>query len=186
MLEAGGFRNDIHWEQNVINFNLLYHSKLFQSNDWKFRFFFQNDFLFGFNRFEGEQIYIDTETGLRGLTDGDKIPGIERNILNLETRIFSPYSPLGFVLGASIFADFGLIGEKNKNLINSRLYQGYGFGIRTKNESIARTNFSILLVYNPYIPSTQSGAFSVLFMTNVIIGSLQFNFEKPSVINYDN
>ncbi len=150
------------------------------------RFFLQNDYLLGYNRFKGEQIYIHTETGLRGLNNGDKIPGTKRNILNLEARIFSPFSPLGFVLGANIFADFGLVGERNVNLVNSRMYQAYGLGIRTKNESIARTNFSISLVYNPYIPSKTSGAFSVLFTTNVIIGSRQFSFGKPSVIEYDN
>ena len=185
-LEVSGFKNGTNWEQNVINFNLLYHSRLYNKDDWKLRFFIQNDYLFGFNRFEGEQIYITSETGLRGVNNGDKLHGTKSNILNLEARIFSPYSPLGFVLGANVFADFGLVAEKEVNLINSQLYQAYGFGIRTKNESITRTNFSISLVYNPYLPSKNSGAFSVLFMTNIIIGFRQFNFEKPSVINYDN
>lgn len=183
--EMGGYRYKNIWEQNAIRFDLIYHSPLFSKDEWKARFFLENNYLLGFNRFTGEQIYLDQQNGMPGFNELE-LPGTKRNILNLELRIFSPYAVLGFVIGGIAFADFGLISGPNKNLVSSRLYQGYGFGLRTQNESISETNYELAVVYNPYNPSISRADTEIIFSASFVIGSRDFNFDKPKTIDYMN
>ena len=182
---TGGFRNINRWEQNIYNFNLIYHSTLFSRKDWKYRFFAEADFSFGFNRLNGEQIFLSTSSGLRGI-EKLTLGGTRRAVLNLETRIFSPFSILGFVLGGNLFTDFGMITSRNENLFRSRFYQAYGIGIRTKNESIVTAKFDISLVFNPFNPGNNGARFTVLFSGSVALGFRNFGFTKPSVEDFGN
>jgi hypothetical protein len=101
-------------------------------------------------------------------------------------RIFSPYTVLGFVIGGITFANYGLISGTNKNILASRLYQAYGFGLRTQNESISETNFELALVYNPYNPTNGSANTEIIFSASFVLGSRDFNFDKPKTIQYTN
>jgi hypothetical protein len=184
-VSLGGFRNRDIWEQNVFSAKLMYHSPLQLLNGWKQRLLVKADYLLGFNRFAGEVVYIDNENGLRGLSRF-VVSGTKRTVLNIESRFFSPYSLLGFDLGGVLFADLGLIGGKNLNLVKSRVYQGYGLGIRTENESIADTKFQILLVYNPVNPAPNSKSISILFSSSVNLSPHTFGFLKPSIIGFGN
>lgn len=181
--ELGGFRHSGRWEQNTIKISLLYHSPLLRKNNWKARLFLQNNYVRGLNRFEGEQLYLDRSSGMAGFNKLD-IAGIKRNVLDLEMRLFTPYNVLGFVIGGIVFANYGLIAGHNENLLNSRLYQGYGIGFRTKNESISQTNFELALVYNPNYPPTGEGNTEITFSASIVLGSRNFNFNKPETIDF--
>jgi len=181
--EFGGFLHNSNWEQNTIRLDLIYHSPLLYQKDWKGRVFIENNYLLGFKRFDGEQVYLNRTSGMPGFNEF-VLPGTKRNVLNLEARIFSPYKVLGFVLGGSVFADYGLIAGANENLIVSRLYQGYGIGFRTQNESISRTKFEIAVVYNPFNPASGKGETSVIFSSSFVLGSRDFNFNEPKTINF--
>lgn len=183
--ELGGFRHSGRWEQNTIKFSMLYHSPLLRKNNWKARLFLQNNYVRGLNRFEGEQLYLDRSSGMAGFNKLD-IAGIKRNVLDLELRLFTPYNVLGFIIGGIVFANYGLIAGHNKNLLNSRVYQGYGLGFRTKNESISQTNFELALVYNPNYPSSGRGNTEITFSASIILGSRNFNFNKPEIIDFTN
>ncbi|MGB8320056.1 MAG: hypothetical protein WCE54_18125 [Ignavibacteriaceae bacterium] len=184
-LKLGGFKNMRNWEQNLLNFNFIYHSILFKKEKWKYRYFLQADLLYGFNRLQGEQIYLNSENNIRGL-DNILLYGTKRITLNLEARIFSPFSPLGFVLGGIIFSDFGLISNAEVNLSNSKLYQSYGIGIRTRNQSITNTNFSISLAYIPINNRTTGGTFKIIFNTTFVLGSRDFGLSAPSIFQFGN
>lgn len=181
--EIGGFRYQDKWEQSAIKFKFNYHSPLFYKKNWKARFFLQNNFVSGSNRFEGEQIYLDHTKGMPGFNEL-VLPGTKRNVLNLEMRIFSPYSVLGFILGGIAFADYGLISEPGTNLLSSHLYQGYGLGLRTQNESISETKFELAVVYNPFNPSYGKGGTEIVFSASFALGSSDFNFDEPKTINF--
>ncbi|HSD63189.1 MAG TPA: hypothetical protein VLB50_05295 [Ignavibacteriaceae bacterium] len=181
--EIGGYRRQNKWEQNVIRINLIYHSPLIYKDKWNARFFLENDYLLGFNRFAGEQIYLDQTSGMAGFNQL-VTPGTKRNVLNLEARIFSPYTVLGFVVGGITFVNLGLISRPDKNLLSSRFYQAYGFGLRTQNESISETNFELAVVYNPYNPLYGKGNTEVIFSASFVIGSRDFNFDKPKTIKF--
>jgi hypothetical protein len=180
---AGGFFDHGRWEQNTYLFDLLYHSKLIRLNGWQTRLFFQNKYLIGTNRFEQEQIYLDDESGLRGY-DKFSLYGVSRGLVKFETRIFTPFEPLGFAIGAKIFSDFGIIADRGEELFNSRVYQSYGAGLRISNESISRAQFDIALVYRPFTPLRPDGSLAVMFTSNLVIGYRPINFSKPTIIPY--
>ncbi len=183
--ELGGFRYSNKWEQNTIKIDLIYHSPLVFKDGWKARFFLQNNYILGFNRFDGEQIYLERTAGMPGFNEFS-IAGVKRNVLDLEMRLFSPYDILGFVVGGIAFADYGLISGENKNLLSSRLYQAYGFGLRTQNPSISKTNFELALVYNPYNPASGAAKTEIIFSAAFVLGSRNFNFSEPATINFSN
>ncbi len=182
-LEVGGFRYSNKWEQNTIKFDLIYHSPLVFRDGWKARFFVQNNFVLGLNRFQGEQIFLDRNTGMPGFNEFS-IAGVKRNVLDLEMRLFTPYNILGFVIGGIAFADYALISGENQNLLGSRVYQGYGFGLRTRNQSISKTNFELALVYNPYNPVSGGAKTEIIFSAVFVLGSRNFNSGEPSIINF--
>lgn len=180
----GGFRNFNRWEQNVFNLNLIYHSTLRKSDDWKFRWFLRSDFLLGYNRFQGEQIYLDNFNGLRGIPRFS-LSGTKRLTINIENRIFSPFDPLGFVLGGIVFADFGIITSKDVNLDKQKLYQSYGIGIRTRNESIAGAKFQISLAYNPVLPPGDKSHLKIIFGATFVMGNRGFGIGQPDIIGFN-
>jgi hypothetical protein len=181
----GGYRLNEKWEQNVFMTNLIFHSPLFRSEKWKYRIFMESSFMLGYNRFEGEQIYLDTETGIRGLPRY-ALSGTKRVTMNLEGRIFSPYKVFGFVIGGLLFTDFGLITNRYVKIAETPLYQSYGAGIRMRNEKIAGAQFQIALVYNPRLPETYDNHIKVIFKGTFVLGSRSFAFIKPDVISlYD-
>jgi hypothetical protein len=182
-LSLSGFRNINRWEQNLFDMNIIYHTPLISFDGWKYRIFFENDFMYGFNRFIGEQIHLDIKNHMRGI-DELTLYGTKRAAVNLEARIFSPFTPLGFYLGAVIFADFGTITPRDTEIWKSRLYQSYGFGFRTRNESIARTDFEIALVYNPYNPVKNGSSFKILFTSSIVLGIRNIGFHRPSVMSF--
>ncbi len=181
--ELGGFKNVSKWEQNTLNFNLVYHSPLDMYIKYKVRHFLQFDYLLGFNRFKGEQIFLNTLSGLRGI-DGYELNGTKRAVLNLESRFFTGLSPLGFVIGGILFSDLGMISGGDQSITNSKVYQSYGIGLRTSNESFAGASFEVSLVYNPFDFNDSSGAFKILFSGTFVLGSRNFAFAEPSIINF--
>ncbi len=183
LVEIGAFKNRGVLEQSVFNFNFLYHSPLIKTGSWKQRFFLLTDYLLGFNRFEGEQIYLNQKTGLRGINE-ITLFGSKRAVLNIEDRLFSPFSLWGFGFGASGFIDMGLLSGEGQSLVSSRLYQAYGFTFRITNESIARAQFAVGLVYNNYLPTQESGGVSLIFSANFLMGIRNFEFLRPYVFGF--
>jgi hypothetical protein len=180
---AGGFYFKETWQQNVYTIDLLYHSKLYMKGNWKWRFLARNNFLIGDNRFEQEQVFLDNDNGFRGY-DRFILHGVSRGLLKLEGRLFSPFSPLGFSLGANFFTDIGIIADQGEHLFNSRIYKSFGAGLKIANESISEAQFDVALVYIPFTPMKKTGSFTVLFSSSLILGTRNFNFSKPSVIKY--
>lgn len=180
---SGGFYNKNHWEQKTVNINIIYHTPLLKSNNWYIRGFLQNDFTLGYSRFTGEEIFLSSDKGIRGI-DKFLVYGTKAGILNLEARFFSPYSIIGFRFGANLFIDLGFITGRQQNLFSGPLYQGYGIGIRTRNESISRAEFIINFIYNPRHPNLEKSDFSIMLKSSLVLGIRNFGINKPSVIEY--
>ena len=179
----GVFRGKNKWEQTTYRLNLLYNTYLYKWEIWKYRIFMNYDLMLGYNRISGEQTYLYSGIGLRGINK-TSVAGTKRLVSNLEARIFSPYELLGFVIGGVAFTDFGLIAESNRGFLSSRFYQGYGAGIRIKNESIISAAFELIFVFNPYNPQNKGAAFSVLLSTNFAIGIRDIGYSKPFVESF--
>jgi hypothetical protein len=179
-LGFGSFKNNNNWEQNTFNLNFLYHTYLYRWKIWTYRLFARYDLLLGSDRLSGEKTYLYSRTGLRGIENS--IPdGNKKMTLNLESRIFSPYELLGFLIGGITFTDFGLIADEGRSLLSSRFYQAYGAGLRIKNESIINAAFEIVFIFNPYNPKNKGAGFSVLLSSNFAIGIRDVGYAKPFV-----
>jgi len=179
---AGSFFKDSP-EQNTFNLNLLYHSYLYRWDIWTYRLFARYDLLLGSNRLSGENTFLYSGAGLRGI-ERNFPSGDKRMVLNLEARIFSPYELLGFLIGGIAFTDFGLITGDNKSFFRSRLYQSYGAGLRIKNESIINAAFQLVMIFNPYHPQNKGAGFSVAFSTNFAIGIRNIEFSRPFIESF--
>ncbi|MEE9168710.1 MAG: hypothetical protein V3U73_03055, partial [bacterium] len=181
---VGSFRKDKEWEQTIYRLAAQYHSPLFERSKWKFRFLAKNELILGLNRFEGEEIILNDDSGIRGF-DKDLLRGTRRLVLNLDANIFSPYNVLGFVIGGNLFGDFGLIGEDQRGLRKSTVYQTYGVGLRIRNESLARSTIQVALIYSPNDPDHDKGSFGVLLSSNILFGFRDFSISRPDIITFD-
>ncbi len=180
----GGFRSGADSQQKVFNVSALYYSPLFRQNQWKFRMVSSGDIKLGINRFEGEQIFLDRNTGMRGFSDRS-LPGTRRVVMNLEARIFSPYAPLGFGIGGILFTDLGMIGNERNGLSHSRLYRSYGMGIRTQNLSLSRNIFELAGVFIPYNPDSGHSSLGVILSTKIELNFPDIAIGKPQIIPFE-
>ncbi len=151
-VEAGSFVSAGDWEQGVIRAELNYFSRLFSLQTTHVRQFVDLRFIHGVGRFDREFIDISGRNGIRGIGSA-ALRGSKGLVLNLETVVFTPITILGFQLATFAYADLGLITPTDVNMFDGRLYQGYGIGLRVRNENLAFNTFQFRLGFYPNIPN---------------------------------
>src|SRR5690606_28622558 len=114
-----------------------YFSHLYRIKKYYIRQFIDLQFARGLSRYGENVIDISDEHGIRGIRNTELI-GNQKLTLSTETVAFSPYYFLGFRFAFFIFADLGLVGS-DKAFLEGKLYQGYGLGIRLRNENLTFT-----------------------------------------------
>jgi hypothetical protein len=149
-LEAGGFLRSVHSdiEQGVVAAQILYFTNMMPVNRWFIRQFIWNRLAYGINRRPGELLNVDKGEGLRVLSS-DRFRGTQKLTTNYEVDFFTPYKPLDFQVVGVLFADFAFLGTDQTPLFNTRLLQGYGIGLRLKNERLVFNTFQLSLHYYP-------------------------------------
>ncbi|MES2731835.1 MAG: hypothetical protein V4714_08805 [Bacteroidota bacterium] len=154
-VNVGSFFRNSHWEQGALDVGVKYFSPLLGEHKLKIRQFITARYRRGINRFYNEGIDISNNSGIRGISR-DALRGTESLIINLETVFFTPGNLLGF--RAAFFAniDLGLVARKEGTLFNQALYQGYGVGIRIRNEHLAFNTFQFRIGYYPNIPGNRT------------------------------
>ena len=132
--ETGGFLNSNQIEEGVINTEFMYFTNLLPIGRWQCRQYLYNQYTIGYNRQPGEALTING--GLSGLQqfNSPTVNGTQRWSNNFEADFFSPWKPLGFEIVLVAFIDDALIGNHDVTILQSHLYQGYGAGVRFKNE----------------------------------------------------
>jgi len=132
--ETGGFVTSNQVQQGVINTEFMYFTNLIPLGLWQCRQYLFNQYTIGYNRLPNE--YLTINQGLSGLQQfySPTLTGTQRWSNNFETDFFSPWKPLGFETVLVLFMDDALIGNHDATTLQSHLYQGYGAGIRFKNE----------------------------------------------------
>lgn len=146
-LRVGAFRKINRWENGILDVNLFYFSKLLNYKYIKSRHFLSTRFSYSHNPFLASQLLdINNQNGLRGVDDDD-LNGNKRWTLNYEANLHIPITFFGFRFALIGFADFALIAPESKRLSDSKVYQGYGIGIKIKNEHLVfdaiQLNFGI-------------------------------------------
>lgn len=150
-INFGSFYQNKSWEQGIITIGANYFSPLINFKQHQIRQFVNARYSIGTHRFSGEFIDLNNNNGIRGISSRG-LRGTKRLSLGLETVLFTPSELLGFRIAIFGFTDLGFISFQGDPLLNSTLYQGYGLGVRLRNENLAFNTFQLRLSFYPNIP----------------------------------
>lgn len=183
LLNVGGFRRNGSIEQGVISAEANYFSPIVRVKGFlsKFRHFATLRYTQGINRFDYEYLSI-SNNGIRGLSS-DRLRGTQKLTLSLESVCFTPASIAGFRAAVYGFTDLGWVNFNSKSLINNTLYQGYGIGIRLRNENLTFNTVSLRIGYYPTIPNA-SGAFRGDASGEQVLRLQDFTIAAPEVVPF--
>lgn len=158
---------------------------------WKrttYRLFFNADYSLGIHPndkedFRENMITLNNRDGIRGMRSY-RMSGNQRLAFSLETVAYLPFNFYSFRMATFAFADAGLIAQQDENLLESRLYQGYGIGFRIRNERLAYKTFQIRLACYPSPPIGESW-FKISIAGLPIPRLMDFNVRKPDVFHFE-
>ncbi|MCU0353424.1 MAG: hypothetical protein MUD08_06740, partial [Cytophagales bacterium] len=149
---AGSFVRQGAWEQGAWRLEANYFSRLFDFGSSQLRQFVNVRYTRGFGRFGGEFIDINNINGIRGITNAF-LRGEQSLVVNMETLVFTPLNIMGFQVAVFGYADLGWIGTGGRNVWDTPMYQGFGAGLRVRNENLAFNTFQFRLGYYNGFPN---------------------------------
>ena len=179
----GSFFEDKEFEQGVVKMNLSYFSFLYRIRRFNFRQFASLTYTYGIKRFDNEFIDINNRNGIRGL-DYTFLRGTKKIALNLETVAFTPLYLAGFRMAVYGFMDFAIIDDDRIRLLDNEMYQGYGVGLRFRNENLAFNTIQIRFAWYPKVPDTLSPT-QFDFSGSQSLGLEGFRINRPQVIPFN-
>lgn len=166
-------------QQGVISGQLNYISNLIPLRYSFFRQFVTIRFTQGIHRDSLDYLNISRDQGIRGIYS-DQLIGTKRLTLGTETVFFSDKSILGFRIAYFVFADLGVVNGFGR-LRQSPLYQGYGFGLRLRNENLTFNTLQIRFGYYPNIPGNSS-FFRYGIDGNTPLKLRDFDISAPAIV----
>ena len=131
----GGFLRNGDFEQGALDLFSGYVAPLANWGLFRQRWFIQMRYTQGFDRYPDDQLSLGDRSGFRGIQD-NVLTGRQRLVTNLESRLFTPWTALGFRCMLLGYADGGLIADQRDPLLRSRLFVGTGIGIRLSNPDL--------------------------------------------------
>jgi hypothetical protein len=180
MANAGTYLKQKKTEQGVVGIQSLYFSPLIKIGKSQTRQFINLGFTYGINRDALDYLNISGREGILGV-NSQGLRGDKRLTLGFESVLFSRKSIVGFRVAHFAFANLGLVNIKGKSLIDSKLYQGYGIGLRLRNENLAINTFQVRLGYYPNIPDISS-VFRFTFEDSQPLKLRDFDISAPSIV----
>ncbi|CAG5068234.1 hypothetical protein DYBT9623_00963 [Dyadobacter sp. CECT 9623] len=166
-------------QQGVLSGQLNYISNLIPFRYSFFRQFLTFRYTHGIRRDPLDYLNISGEQGIRGINN-DQLIGTKRLTVGTETVFFSDKSLLGFRIAYFVFADLGLVNGVS-SLWDGPLYQGYGLGLRFRNENLAVNTFQIRVGFYPNIPGN-SAPWRFGASGNVPLRLRDFDISAPSIV----
>lgn len=139
--------NGLHWRR-VVGTNLLWFSRLSDWGNWRTRHFLWLRTQFSPDA-RGSLMYLSiaNNDGIRGLAPA--IVGNKKVVFNYEADLYPPLSIAGFRFALIAFADLGLLAPPGKRLVQSTLFQGYGLGLRLRNENLIFQTIQVKVGFYP-------------------------------------
>jgi hypothetical protein len=183
--QTGAFRSDGKWLNRTSILDLLYFSHLYAVGKYTWRHYIGSRYSYSYDpSWPQDVLNINDQGGLRGYSDSF-LRGNKKLVLNYEADVIVPLKFLGFHLAVIVFADFGLISSINSSLFASRLYQGYGFGFRIRNEHLILPQFQFMCGFYPNTPQEGGEHFHLFQQNSIFYRFNQFQFSIPSVVSVD-
>lgn len=181
LMNVGGYYRTKGIEQGVFSFIGNYFSPLHKTGWGNMRHFVSTRLTYGTERFNNEYI---TLTGREGIgINSDALRGTKRLAMGYENVLFSTLNIVGFRVAIISFANFGLVGSPSKPLWKGPLYQGYGLGLRIRNENLTFNTFQIRIAYFPNIPNNNS-PFRYAFEAFPTLRFRDFDIAAPEIVPY--
>ena len=185
-LQAGSLMSNSIGKSNVVTADFQYFGKLVKKKNWKFRHLYWLRYSYGEDQLLKNRLYnINDYNGIRGFNTNNTVVGNQRLTLNLEADIHMPFNILGFRFAWILFADLALLAPAGKDIFNSQLYQGYGIGLRFRNEHLLF--FNTLQIQFAWYPNAQSAGVPTTAFANRnpnFYQFYQFDASQPSTIGY--
>ncbi|MEO6684600.1 MAG: hypothetical protein ABIN24_01490, partial [Dyadobacter sp.] len=182
LVNAGSYFKKGAAQQGVISGQTNYISKLIPFRYSYFRQFITLRYTRGIRRDPLDYINISRDNGIRGISN-DRLIGTKKFTIGTETVYFSEKSILGFRIAYYAFADFGLVASDRKHLWNTPVYQGYGFGLRLRNENLSINTLQLRLGYYVNIPENSS-PFRYAIEGNTPLRLRDFDISAPAVVPF--
>ncbi|MFO8235635.1 MAG: hypothetical protein R6U04_09555 [Bacteroidales bacterium] len=147
-LEFGGYIYDENFEQGTFNFRSKYVSKLFHFKRLKIRQFIDFNYKRGVERFDDEYISFDPSLDIRGFSKPD-LTGEKKLVMKFETVGFTDLFYYGFRFAFYAFMDVGFISAANDFIFDNPVQNGFGIGMRVRNENLVFNTLQVRLGYYP-------------------------------------
>ena len=153
-----------------------------KKNRWLFRQFFNYNFIVLENKFSGETLTLNSDE-LYGFNHQTLI-GTTKMLFNSETVAYAPYNILGFKFAPVFQIGMGMIGDHQISILNSRLYQGYTFGIMIRNENLLNSTFVFSVGMYPFFPDNGNYKFIYNPVTSFTLRVRPFIVSMPQFVTY--
>jgi hypothetical protein len=167
-------------QQGVVSGQVNYISNLIPFRYSFFRQFLSLRYTRGISRDPLDYLNISGEQGIRGINN-DQLIGTKKFTVGTETVFFSDKSLLGFRIAYFVSIDLGLVNGDQLHLWDGPLYQGYGLGLRLRNESLTFNTIQIKMGYYPNIPGN-SAPFRFGASGNVPLRLRDFDISAPAIV----
>ncbi len=182
-LEYGSFFRSSHAEQSVLSLGVTYFTDLVSIGGWQFRQFIKPQIVLGINRFIGETVSLNNETGIKGF-NSVSTQGTKKILLTIQTQSYAPWNVVGFRFGPYLICSFGMLGDDHIGFKRSRLYTQIGPGVLIRNEFLVFNNIQISFSYYPIIPDDGHNIFKINSNSTTDFGFRDFLIGKPSTVVY--
>ena len=164
------------------NYKLYYFSDLFRIGKWYMREFANYNLVYGQNKEPGERLTLSGDE-LYGFKSGT-LTGTKKMVMNFETVAYAPYNVIGFRFAPVVMIGAGMIGDKDKRLLKSNLYQAYSVGLMVRNENLITSTFQISVGFYPFLPDNKD---AVVIYNPVVSFTLRvrgFAIGKPGFLGF--
>jgi hypothetical protein len=133
--DLGGYFHNSVVEDGSLNIIGAHFTRLMGEGRYRHRLYARLAYTLAFNRDGNGALVLGNSTGLRGLED-NRVRGNQRVVINLESRVFTPWSMMGFRFMVFGYADVGTVGGAKDPLVQQKIYSSIGLGFRINNPDL--------------------------------------------------
>jgi hypothetical protein len=181
-LGVGSFWQYKSAEDAVFHAAANHYSRLFRLGRSYLRQFTLIDYLVSPNNHFYKPLNINWERGIWGYKD-TRINGYQRLNLRSETVLYSALKIYGFKFNFFGSLQSSFITDTDESLLKSRIYSGFGVGMRIRNENLPLNTFKMAINYYPDSPQTVKA----LWFEITTVTDFRFNISSlkaPAFINF--
>lgn len=134
-LGGGGYFRNGRFEEGVLSCQVGLVSPARDTGRWRQRWYLWTDYTQGFDQPADQGISLGERSGIRDLED-ERLLGFQRLVLNLESRLFAPWTWQGFRCMLLAYADAGAIADQEEPLLRQEVVASFGLGVRFFNPDL--------------------------------------------------